>query len=124
MNRLDRLLRALDGAVRAVPHAPVEDAFELSDALGDPRLLPSRYRRSSPDRYRANVVHVADDGAFSLVAVVWRPGQGTPVHSHRAWCVVGLHEGVETETVYTVDDERPQPSGLHRYQVGDVTWLD
>ena len=41
-----------------------------------------------------------DDGAYSLVAAVWRPGQRTAVHDHIAWCVVGVHRGEEHEIRY------------------------
>jgi predicted metal-dependent enzyme (double-stranded beta helix superfamily) len=51
---------------------------------------------------------VPDDGAYSLVAAVWRPGQRTAVHDHVAWCVVGVHRGEEHETRYRLvpDDLR------------------
>jgi 3-mercaptopropionate dioxygenase len=55
-------------------------------------------------------VHVAADGSFSIVALVWLPGQATPIHSHRSWCVVGVHEGRELETTYHL--ARPPGAGL------------
>ncbi|MGH3448161.1 MAG: hypothetical protein ACRDP4_11135, partial [Nocardioidaceae bacterium] len=50
--------------------------------------------------YVQHVVHVADDGSFSIVALVWLPGQATPIHDHVSWCVVGVAEGTESETRY------------------------
>jgi predicted metal-dependent enzyme (double-stranded beta helix superfamily) len=46
------------------------------------------------------VLHVERDGSFSLVALVWLPGQRTPIHDHVSWCVTGVHEGVESERRY------------------------
>src|SRR5262249_31097845 len=37
---------------------------------------------------------------LSIVALVWLPGQRTPIHDHVSWCVVGVYEGRERETRY------------------------
>ena len=34
------------------------------------------------------------------MALVWLPGQRTPIHDHVSWCVVGVYRGVERETHY------------------------
>jgi 3-mercaptopropionate dioxygenase len=36
-------------------------------------LLTEDQRVGDPTRYRQHVLHVADDGSFSLVALVWLP---------------------------------------------------
>ena len=51
-------------------------------------------------KYRQHILHVEPDGSFSVVALVWLPGQATPIHDHVSWCVVGVHRGEEHETVY------------------------
>ena len=38
--------------------------------------------------------------AFSIASAVWNVGQGTPVHGHETWGVVGIYCGVEVETRY------------------------
>ncbi|MCD2194137.1 cysteine dioxygenase family protein [Actinomycetospora endophytica] len=106
---LTALTTDLDAAVRGtVPGMPRIDAVghALVPYLGDPRLLRPDQRVGDPDRYRANLLHVADDGAFSLVALVWLPGQATPIHDHLSWCVVGVHTGEEHETTYRLDGDR------------------
>ncbi|MFF4355113.1 cysteine dioxygenase [Streptomyces sp. NPDC001530] len=45
-------------------------------------------------------VHAEPDGSFSVVALVWLPGQRTPVHDHVSWCVTGVHQGTESEHRY------------------------
>ncbi len=62
-------------------------------------LLPE-HRLGWPDRFRQHILHVAPDGGFSVVAVVWQPGQTTPIHDHLSWCVVGVYEGAEEEINY------------------------
>ena len=59
-----------------------------------------RHRRSSSYGYRTNQVYAAADGAFSLVALVWLPGQATTAHHHRSWSALGVCAGALTETTY------------------------
>jgi predicted metal-dependent enzyme (double-stranded beta helix superfamily) len=99
----------LDRAVRGHgSEAATADAVSraLAQHLGAVGLLTEEQREGDPERYRQHVLHVADDGAFSLVALVWLPGQATPVHDHVCWCVVGVHEGEEEEIRYALDEGR------------------
>src|SRR5689334_17294431 len=80
-------------------------ARALAPYLGAPGLLTAEQRQGDPQEYRQHLLYVADDGAFSLVALVWLPGQVTPVHDHLSWCVVGVHEGQEEETRYRLEGE-------------------
>ena len=50
-----------------------------------------------PIYYRQHLLHAEDDGSFSIVALVWLPGQRTSIHDHIAWCVTGVHQGREHE---------------------------
>ncbi len=81
---------------------PLADAvaLRLRRLLADPAWLPLPYRVPADDRYRSHVVHVAPDGGWSLVSLVWQPGQRTPIHDHVCWCVVGVYQGEEAETRY------------------------
>jgi 3-mercaptopropionate dioxygenase len=72
----------------------------LRPALRQSGLLAPHQREGSPDGYTQHVLHVEPDGSFSVVALVWLPGQATPVHDHVSWCTVGVYEGQETETLY------------------------
>lgn len=100
---LRRLTRALDALVANDHDARTTAArvgMLLHPALADPNLLELRHREPAADRYRQHVVHVHPTGAYSIVALVWRPGQATSIHDHRCWCVVGVWQGVERETTY------------------------
>lgn len=72
-------------------------ARHLHHLLQTPDLLTPEQRCSNPDKYCANLVAVAPSGKFSVVALVWLPGQITAIHDHICWCVVGVLEGVEHE---------------------------
>lgn len=99
---LDRAVRGHDGDEQTATAV----ASSLRAHLGADGLLTPEQRTGDPQRYRQHVLHVADDGAFSLVALVWLPGQATPIHDHVSWCVVGVHEGDEEEIRFRLDGGR------------------
>ncbi|MEU2156277.1 cysteine dioxygenase family protein [Streptomyces sp. NPDC019396] len=75
-------------------------AERLAPYLGLPDLLLSEQCEGDTECYRQHVLHAESDGSFSLVALVWLPGQVTPIHDHVSWCVTGVHEGEEYERRY------------------------
>jgi predicted metal-dependent enzyme (double-stranded beta helix superfamily) len=77
----------------------------LRPFLGNPHLLTPEQREPDPTRYRQHVLHAEEDGRFSIVALVWLPGQATAAHDHISWCVIGIHEGQECEVNYQVVSE-------------------
>jgi len=78
-------------------------AGELDRHLPSPEILTPEQRRGDPDRYQTHVLHIERDGSFSVLALVWRPGQVTPIHDHVTWCVFGVIQGVEHEELFTLD---------------------
>lgn len=95
VERLDEAVQTNGGATR-----PNAVGAALRPFLGRVGLLTPEQEAGDPNRYRTHLLHVPDDGAYSLVAAVWRPGQRTAVHDHIAWCVVGVHRGEEHEIRY------------------------
>lgn len=77
-----------------------EVARYLRPTLSVPGLLTAEQRRGDPERYTQRLLHVEPDGSFSVVALVWLPGQSTAIHDHVSWCAVGVYEGQETEARY------------------------
>ena len=77
-------------------------AVALEPVLGDTTLLTEELLVPDPNHYRQHILHVEPDGSFSIVALVWLPGQETPIHDHVCWCVVGVHLGQEHETTYAL----------------------
>ena len=63
-------------------------------------FLEPRHYRSGPEGYTRNLIYDAPDQSLSLYALVWLPGQWTPVHDHGSWGVVGVVEGVLEERSY------------------------
>jgi predicted metal-dependent enzyme (double-stranded beta helix superfamily) len=125
---LTSLVTDLDLAVRSTPGDDVRTVeavcSALRPALSSPDLLLPEHRIGDPAGYRSHLLHVAPDGAFSLVALVWLPGQATAIHDHRSWCVVGVYEGAEHETIFRpTASGRLRPSGSAVAYPGDVAGL-
>ena len=104
-------LQTLATAVRGVvgKHADWPETAEmvasaLERHLPTPTILSAAQRRGDPDTYKSQVIHSEPDGSFSIVALVWRPGQVTPVHDHVTWCVFGVIQGMEREELFELDD--------------------
>jgi predicted metal-dependent enzyme (double-stranded beta helix superfamily) len=93
-------------------------AEQLRRHLPTPELLTAEQRLGSPDGYRSHTLHVEPDGSFSVVALVWRPGQVTRIHDHLTWCVFGVIQGVEHEDLFDADLNVIGSSDNH---VGDVS---
>ncbi len=100
---LDAFVRCADDVVTSTDH-PVETATEVGNALkallAHPEFLEPRFRREDEEKYAQHIVHVHPEGRYSIVSLVWKPGQMTPVHDHVCWCVVGVLIGTEYETRY------------------------
>jgi predicted metal-dependent enzyme (double-stranded beta helix superfamily) len=120
----DQLTRLVEGVRSAVDvHADWSRtaqlvADQLRAHLPGPEVLTPEQRLGSADGYRSHTLHVAPDGAFSIIALVWRPGQLTRIHDHTTWCVFGVIQGVEHEELFDADLNRIGSSDNH---VGDVS---
>jgi predicted metal-dependent enzyme (double-stranded beta helix superfamily) len=98
-------------------------AGELRRHLPSPEILTAEQRVGDPETYLSHLLHVEPGGAFSIVALVWRPGQVTPIHDHVTWCVFGVLQGIEYEEVFTLDEagERLVPAGDNSNTTGEVS---
>jgi predicted metal-dependent enzyme (double-stranded beta helix superfamily) len=93
-------------------------AAELRRHLPGPEILTALERAGDPDRYRCHILHAEPDGSFSVTALVWRPGQVTPIHDHVTWCVFGVVQGVEYEELYAVSEDGSYLREVGRGQSG------
>jgi predicted metal-dependent enzyme (double-stranded beta helix superfamily) len=127
----DRCLGSLVDGVRTVvqQHASWSQTAELvTDEvrryLPGPEILTAEQRYGDPLKYCCHLLHAEPDGSFSVVALVWRPGQATPIHDHVTWCVAGVIEGVEREEQYLLrEDGWLEEAGVAMNVVGDVSGL-
>ena len=85
-----RLVAALDAAVGHPSQEAVIAALgrTLAALFADPGfVLPPALLRPVHDHYARRELHVSPTLDYSVVAMTWAPGQGTPIHDHDgAWC--------------------------------------
>jgi len=93
-------------------------AGQLRAHLPELGILTPEQRQGDPDRTAGYVLHAEPDGTFSILGLVWRPGQSTRIHDHITWCVVGVLAGCEHEELY---DEALNPIGERDSYPGDVS---
>ena len=65
--------------------------------------LPPEYAKPVPERYQSYALYVDPTARYSVISFVWAPGQGSPVHNHTVWGLVGVLRGAE------LCDEFPVP---------------
>ena len=98
-------------------------ASALERHLPSPSILTAEQRAGNPQTYESEVLHSEPDGSFSIVALVWRPGQVTPIHDHVTWCVFGVIQGVEWEELFELDEQRGSlvEAGYQVNETGEVS---
>ena len=112
--------RQEDAADRVTMIAPL--MRRLLDA--DRSFLRPDHFRSNPQHYERNAIHISPDGNLSLFALVWLPGQWTPVHDHGSWGVVGIVQGLlEERSFMAIDGEITGNTGI-RLRRGGVVLLN
>ncbi|KAB2350861.1 cysteine dioxygenase family protein [Actinomadura rudentiformis] len=98
-------------------------AQQVADVLVEMKpsvdLLTTSERAGSPDGYTRHTLHT--EAAFSVSAVVWRPGQVTEIHDHLVWCSFMVLQGAETETLYDIDGDRLVEIGERQRPAGSVS---
>ena len=67
--------------------------------------LPSKFAESHPDQFRQYLLHRDRDKRFSIISVVFAPGQGATPHNHTVWGLIGQLRGAELTRHY----EDPKP---------------
>ena len=80
--------------------------------------------QSNPDDYCRNTLLRTDQ--FEIVAIIWRPGQDTPIHDHLGSdCAFLILEGESTETIFELDENGlAHPVSKRVYRPGEVCAAD
>ena len=109
----ERLVAAIDAAIgRGDEHAVTADLRgALCALIRDPGVgLPSVVHEPIADHYARRELYRSARHGYSVVAMTWGPGQGTPIHDHSGlWCVEGVWSGELEITQYELlerDDDR------------------
>ena len=92
----------------------VKDA--LVGAIQSGLDLDPRFLATQPDRYARHLMHRDPAGRYTMIAMVWGPGQGTPLHDHAGiWCVECVYQGHLNVTSYSVRGGDPE-TGIVQFE--------
>jgi predicted metal-dependent enzyme (double-stranded beta helix superfamily) len=93
----DKLVEALDAAVESGDQHAITSALRnaLCRLIRDHDVqLPQCVHDPIVDHYARRELYRSTRHGYSVVAMTWGPGQGTPVHDHSGlWCVEGVWDG-------------------------------
>ena len=75
----------------------------LRNAAAQTDLLTRDQRAVQTGCYARHVLHSDPAGRYTVVSIVWSPGQFSPTHAHHTWCAYAVHENALEETLYAWD---------------------
>lgn len=78
-------------------------AGALRAAAANPDFLTPDLRAARAGCYARHVVASDPAGRFTLLSIVWTPGQFSPPHAHDTWCAYAVVENSLTETLFDFD---------------------
>ena len=109
----DKVVRAIDDAVTSGDQHAITAALRrvLCSLIRDRDVrLPACCHEPVADHYARRELYRSPGLGYSVVAMTWGPGQGTPIHDHCGlWCVEGVWDGELEITQYELleqDGER------------------
>jgi 3-mercaptopropionate dioxygenase len=118
---LDRFIAQASACTRDLPE-PADCVQRIAPLMFDliehaAGFLEPWHTRGAPEHYTRNLVFDAAEAGLSLYALVWLPGQWTPVHDHGSWGVVGV---LEERSFVRVSADRGADAGIDLVRGGVV----
>ena len=99
-------ITAMDAFVKRTtdPHACATFVERtLPGLIRTPNCLAPAYTQPASETYARHLVYHHPEDRYVIVAMVWSPGQCTPIHDHGGiWCVEGVYQGQMCITQYNV----------------------
>lgn len=87
----ERLIKMIDEAVDSGDSAVITERVKQALCTlirGGELEMPSCVQEPAGDHYARRLLYRSETHGYSMVAMTWGPGQGTPVHDHAGlWCV-------------------------------------
>jgi len=118
VTRLDAAVETDDpGAVCAGVKAALEELVSC-----DASWVPPSCDVVTESCYARRLLHRDPMGRYTVIAMTWGPGQGTPLHDHAgSWCVECVYRGKILVTSYDLDQAGSGDAGGWRFhQEGKV----
>jgi 3-mercaptopropionate dioxygenase len=95
----------------------------LKALIGREDWLPNEFKRADVAKYQQYLLYLDPQSRYSVQSFVWAPGQGTPIHNHTVWGLVGVMRGGEFCREYLFDERTAQmgaPTHAHTLAQGEV----
>ncbi|MEP7044762.1 MAG: cysteine dioxygenase family protein [Dokdonella sp.] len=112
-----QLVTALDLAVAQREETAITEALRntLCRLIRDDGVrLPDCVFERETDHYARRELYRSEEHGYSVVAMTWGPGQGTPIHDHAGmWCVEGVWQGFLEITPYELIESQ---DGRYRFE--------
>jgi|ERR1043166_1566532 predicted metal-dependent enzyme (double-stranded beta helix superfamily) len=95
-------------------------AGALQAAAVNADFLTPAQRTGRAGCYARHTIASDPAGRFTLLSIVWNPGQFSPPHAHDAWCAYAVVENALTETLFDFDaaSRKAIPSAVSLRQPG------
>ena len=112
--RLRRFIASVEGLVdsqrdEAALVAGVQKA--TAELVANDDWLPPEMAKAHPQFFQQYLLYCDPKERFSVVSFVWGPGQGTPVHDHTVWGVIGMLRGAELCEPFRLERGAVVPAG-------------
>jgi len=100
--------------VRAIREA-VRHAFSPGN------WIPGEMTKAADESYARHVLHSDPIRRYTILALVWKEGQASPVHAHHTWCAYGVVAGelLEERFEYDAEAQGASATGHHPRKTGD-----
>ena len=93
----DRLVEIVDAAMQSSDEAELTDRIKRGLCTlikGGELEMPACVCTPASDHYARRLLYRSEKHGYSMVAMTWGPGQGTPLHDHAGlWCVEAVCVG-------------------------------
>lgn len=100
-------------------------AAVLRDAVGKRSgWLRREHPVGDPARYMRHLLYVDPDDDFVITAIIWLPGQQSPVHGHYVWCAFGVVEDELTEETFRAPGTLLEQLGTRVISAGELADID
>ncbi len=123
--RFHNFLNAMDGLLARTTHEPTvldEAEIALELLISNDDWLPREFTVADAAKYQQYLLYVDPQSRYSVQSFVWAPGQGTPIHNHTVWGLVGVMRGGETCREFSLDAKRASMLSGHKHalQRGEI----
>ena len=96
--RFTQFLDTMDTLIARTSDEPTvldEGESALKSLIAEDDWLPFEYAKPCAERYQSYALYVDPQARYSVISFVWAPGQGTAIHNHTVWGLVGVLRGAE-----------------------------